>query len=430
MKKCIVIGGGFAGLTSAAYLVNSGCKVELIEASPKLGGRAYSFLHKESGEIIDNGQHLLMGCYIETLKLLKLINALDKIEIQKRLEVKFLKPGFEQHELKTSSAFYPINFAAAVLRYSAISFSERLSILKFFLKLPFLSKHDLEKKSVEELLIRENQSENVRKALWEIVSVGALNTSLKKASAKVFTDVLKEIFLKGNDGSRLVLPKVGLSQMFCEPAKQFIEDHGGKIYLSEKVEKIKVEKGNAVELSTNERKIIEFDYVIFAVPFYSAKKFLPSIGAADFIPQYSSILNVHVWLAQNKFDENFYGLIDSKLHWVFCHGKRINCVISDADYLLLLSDEEIMNMIYTELENYLNIKREEITRYLILKEKRATFIPSREILNNRPDTQTEVKNLFLAGDWVNTGLPSTIESAVKSGRMAADAVASRLEARS
>ncbi|HAB52418.1 MAG TPA: hypothetical protein DCE80_09655, partial [Ignavibacteriales bacterium] len=99
------------------------------------------------------------------------------------------------------------------------------------------------------------------------------------------------------------------------------------------------------------------------------------------------------------------------------------CVISDADYLMSLSDKEIINMIYSELKKYMNITPDDIKDYFIIKEKHATFIPSSEILNNRPDTETEVKNLFLAGDWVNTGLPSTIESAVKSGRVAANLVA-------
>ncbi len=472
MKKCIVIGGGFAGLTASAYLTNAGINVGLIEASPKLGGRAYSFLHKETSTIVDNGQHILLGCYDYTLNFLSLIGAQDKVQFQEKMKVNFLKPNFDLHELKSSSLPYPFNFLSALLKFTAVTFHERLSILRLFLKLPFLAKRDLEKISVNEFLIKENQNENVKKAFWEILCVGALNTGLEKASAKMLADILKIIFLKGSSGSRMVFPKAGLSEMYCESAKQFIEQKGGMVSLSEKVEEIKVEKGRAAEISTNKRTITDFDFVICAVPFFALEKIVMSLESSrhselvseskfrsddtremlkqvqhdislsavqsfnhsiiqpfnhstiqSFTPRYSSILNVHVWLKENKFGNNFYGLIGSKLHWVFSHTTNLNCVISDADYLMNLSDDEIMNLIYSELEKYLRITRQEITNHLILKEKRATFIPSREILYNRPNTETEIINLFLAGDWVNTGLPSTIESAVKSGSVAAQAVA-------
>lgn len=441
MKKCIVIGGGFAGLTAAAYLVKYGYRVELIEASPKLGGRAYSFHHKEANKIVDNGQHIMMGCYSETLKFLELINALERVDIQKQLQVKFLKPGFKLYELNSTTLFYPFNLLLAILKYKAISPSERLLVIRLFFKLPFLSNRDLEKMSVAEFLIFEKQNENVRKALWEIISIGALNTSTNKASAKVFVDILKEIFLKGSKGSKIVLPKVGLSEMFCEPAKKFIEERGGEVFLSERVEEIEAVKDLTSSIITDKRRISDFDFIISTVPHFALERILKSsaikrhLGFASdshstmqlFNPKYSSILNVHIWLSQITFGNNFYAFIDSKLHWVFSQCSHLTCVISDADYLMKLSDNEIMEMIYEELENYLNIKQESITNFLIIKEKRATFIPLREILFNRPGTETGIKNLFLAGDWVNTGLPSTIESAVKSGRMTAEAVAGKNE---
>jgi squalene-associated FAD-dependent desaturase len=435
MKKCVVIGGGFAGLTASAYLVKSGYHVELIEASPKLGGRAYSFFHKETSTIVDNGQHIMMGCYEHTLDFLSLIGSLDKVQVQEKMNVNLLKPGFNPHELKASSLPYPLNFFSAILNFSAVTFRERLSVLRVFLKLPFLAKRDLEKLSVDEFLFKEQQNENVKKALWEILCVGALNTNIKNVSAKVFVDVLKEIFLKGSKGAKIILPKVGLSEMFCEPVKQFIEKKGGKIFLSERVEGINVDMNRAVEVRTNQRNITDFDFVVCAVPFFALERvkglfsnnehhstiqsFPPEAGRQL---RYSSILTAHVWLKENRLGKNFYALVSSKLHWVFNHQSHLTCVISDADYLMNLSDEEIMDMIYSELDKYLNIPKQSVTDYLIIKEKRATFIPSNEILNNRPNTKTDIKNFFLAGDWVNTGLPSTIESAVKSGRMAADKV--------
>lgn len=429
MKKCVVIGGGFAGLTASAYLANAGFIVELIESSPKLGGRAYSLIHDETNTLVDNGQHIMMGCYKETLKFIGLIGAADKIEIQNTLAVNFIKQNFQKFQLKASSSLYPFNLLSAVLNYRAISFTERFSIIKFFIMLPFQSNRDLEKMSVEEFLNTQKQNENIKKAFWEILCVGALNTNLKKASAKVFVDILKEIFLKGNAGSKIILPKVGLSEMYCEPTKQFIEKTQSSIALSEKVEEIKIEMGKAAAVKTNKRTISDFNYVICAIPFYAMERIkilegLNSIHSItrSFNPTYSAILNVHIWLKENPLGNNFYALIDSKLHWVFSHESHLTCVISDADYLMNLSEKEILEIIFLELEKYLKIKNQDVLFHFVIKEKRATFLPSKAILWNRPSTQTEIKNLFLAGDWVDTGLPSTIESAVKSGRMAAELV--------
>lgn len=437
MNKCLVIGGGIAGLTASAYLANKGFSVELIEASPKLGGRAYSFLHKESNTYLDNGQHLMMGCYRETLKFLSLIHATEMIEIQENLSVNFLSEDFQIHSLNSNRFFYPLNLLNVILNYSAVSFSERLSIIRFFFKIPFLAQHDLEKLSVEKLLIREKQNENVRKAFWEIICVGALNTSLHKASAKIFTSVLKEIFLKGKHGSKIILPKASLNEIFCMPAIKFIESNNGRIFLSERANNFIIERNKIIEVVTNRRSIKNLNFVVCTVPAFSLKSILKNSRIIDqlssqcyrhseeffndsFEPEYSSILNVHIWLKKNRYSNKFFALIGSKIHWVFSHNTYITCVTSDANELMKYDNKQIMEIIYSELKRYLRIKKEDVTSYLVIKEKRATFIPSNEALNHRPSTSTSIKNLFLAGDWVNTGLPSTIESAVKSGRMAAE----------
>ena len=198
MKKCIVIGGGFAGLTAAAYLSNSGFQVELLEASPKLGGRAYSFKDNETGSIIDNGQHIMMGCYHDTLKFIRMIGAEKNFLFQKGLEVNFLNSDSELIKLKSFPFPYPFNLLFGLLNFKALSYSDRIRFLRFFLKLPFISLEKLNELTVYDWLIKENQNEKIRKAFWEILSVGALNTNIKKASALTFAIILKEIFLKGS----------------------------------------------------------------------------------------------------------------------------------------------------------------------------------------------------------------------------------------
>ena len=425
-KKVIVIGGGFAGLSAAAYLANKKYKVTLLEASPKLGGRAYSFLDKETNSIIDNGQHILMGCYFETLKFLSLIGAKDNFYFQKQLEVNFVKEGFRVFQLKGFHFVYPINLIVGLLKYVAISLADRLSLLKVFFKLPFLSSDKFSNINIEEWLEKENQSQNVQDAFWKILAVGALNTSIEKASAKIFIDILKQIFLKGNMAATIVLPKYGLSESYCKNAEEYIVKNGGKIILSEPVEKILLNGEKVTELASSKKTYSDFDLVISAIPAFALNRIIDDENKIS-IPdlKHSSILNIHLWLKEVKIPDGFFGLINSPLHWVFNKGTHLNIVISDANELVNKSDEDIIEMVKDEMKKFFLINPALISGYKIIKEKRATFIPSNEIIDKRPAQETQIKNLILAGDWVDTNLPSTIESAVKSGRVAADLIISK-----
>lgn len=424
-KKVIVIGCGFAGLTAAAYLTKNNYKVTLLEASPKLGGRAYSFLDKETNTILDNGQHILMGCYYETLNFLSLIKASENFYFQKRLVVNFVKEEFNVLSLKSFPVFHPFNLLVALLRYKAINFSERMSLIKVFLKLPFYSVKKLSQMNVKKWLEEENQSKNVQDSFWRILAVGSLNTSLEKASAKIFVDILRQIFLTGKKAATIVLPKYGLSESYCKNAEDFIRNNGGEIILSTAANKLVLKSNMVSEIHTSNKMYTDFDFVISTIPAFAISRIIDEkfqINIPEFT--YSSILNIHLWIKDKSFPEGFYGLINSPIHWVFNKGIYLNIVISDADDLVNKSDEELMKVVKSEIKRFFLLDPESISSYKIIKEKRATFIPSNEILDKRPQQQTKIKNLVLAGDWIDTGLPSTIESAVKSGRMAADIILS------
>lgn len=422
-KKVIVIGGGIAGLAAAAYLAKNKFKVTLLEASPKLGGRAYSFLDKDTNTIIDNGQHILMGCYFETLKFLSLIGAKENFYFQKRLEVNFVKEGFQILTLKSVPLFYPLNLIIGLMNFTAINLSDRFNLLKVFLKLPFYSSDKFSEMNVKEWLNFENQSQTVQDSFWKILAIGALNTSIEKASAKIFIDILKQIFLKGNKSASIILPKYALSESYCSSAEKFILENGGEIILSESVEKIIISNEKITDIHSSKNVFLDFDFVISAIPAYALSRIIEDenkINIPDF--KYSSILNIHLWLKENIIPEGFFGLINSPLHWVFNKGTHLNIVISDADELVNKPDEELFNMVKNEMQKFFLLDSKLITKFKIIKEKRATFNPSNDIINKRPAQKTQIKNLVLAGDWVDTGLPSTIESAVKSGRVAANII--------
>jgi len=421
MKHCIVIGGGIAGLTSAAYLAKQSIKVTLLESSPKLGGRAYSFTEQKSNDVVDNGQHILMGCYSDTINFLKLIGAKDNFIYQKSLQINFLTQAGKLVKLKSFTSFYPFNLLFALLNFKAITITERLSLLKFVIKLPFKSHQKLSNKNVRDWLKEEKQSDDTINSLWTIIAVGALNTNINKASAFMFREILMKIFFNGNFASTVILPKYGLSDAYVKNAKEFIESNGGEIKLSSTLKEFLISDNRIVGIKTADEVYKNFDYVISAIPFYAFNNIYPELFLGEKIKfEYSSILNIHIWLKNNPMKERFYGLIDSPVHWVFNKGNHINLVISDADYLTDKPAEEIYKMCVGELIKCTELKESDFSHYKVSKEKRATFVPSNKINYLRPSSNTKIANLFLAGDWTDTGLPSTIESAVISGRVAAE----------
>lgn len=426
MKKCLVIGGGFAGLSSAVYLSKAGFPVEILEASPKAGGRAYSFIDKKSSSVIDNGQHILMGCYYDTLEFFKIIGASGNLSVQKKLEVKFLRGGFKEFHLKAAGSLYPLNLLIGMLVFKALSLQERISLLRFFVKLYFKDPFELTKFTVKEWLESERQSRSTIKSFWEILTFGAMNTSIDKASAQMFAVILKKMFFAGNKAASIVIPEIGLSESYVDNALDYLRQSGGSINFLEQVKKLETNGNKISAVITQNKKINDFDYVISAVPLHSFEKFSPLPGLTDGVKlNYSCIVSIHVWLTENELPGKFYGLIDSPVHWVFNHGDHLTLVISDANRLAEKSSSEIFGIVKSELKKYLLIPEKYMTDYKIIKEKRATFVPSKSVLSGRPGPGTNFSNLYLAGDWTSTGLPATIEGAVISGKTAANLIINR-----
>ncbi|GBD89753.1 15-cis-phytoene desaturase [bacterium BMS3Abin04] len=427
MSKCIVIGGGFAGLSAAAYLANSGVTVHLMEASPKLGGRAYSFLDKTHNELIDNGQHILMGCYKYSLDFLKLIKTEDKLFYQENLELILVNKGGKKHVLKAPNIFYPLNLLIAILQFKPFTMKDKISLITFMIKLLFISRENIKNFTVDEWLKQNRQTEKINDYLWEILAVGALNNSIKNASASIFYDILKTIFYRGNKSTTLIIPKTDLSNVYCAQAEKFICEKGGSVSTKEKAVEFITKAGKIVALKTNKNLFEDFKFIITAIPHFSLKKIINNgiNNVNENMFQYSSILSMHIWLKDNPFKEKFYGLVKSKVHWVFNHNTFITLVISNADRFVKYSSGYLSKLLLEELEDYFQFfNKDLVTGYRIIKEKRATFIPSIYFDKNQSAIISNYKNLILAGDWTNTGLPSTIESAVKSGTKAAEYIIS------
>ncbi len=426
MKKSLVIGGGFAGLSAAVYLSEKNHNVTLLESSPKLGGRAFSLLNPETGSHYDNGQHIMMGCYHETLAFLSLINASHLLEKPDSLSINFVKKRGGIYKLSASSHHYPFNLIKALLNFRALRFRSRIKIIDLFLDLVCCYSCDLKGKTVKEWLLDKRQTDEAIRDFWGIIAIGALNTEIERASAPIFASILKRIFFDGAESSAIILAKSGLSELYVNPSLDYLHVKGAEVKLSERVIKFETVQEKITKVITNRSAYENFDYVISAVPSFSLKRILESSSIENVrIPdlEYSSILNVHLWLSENPFSESFYGFLDGEIHWLFNHGSHISLTISGAGRYNDMPEEKILEIIYSDLEIFFTIfKPSLVTEFKIIKEKRATFIPDMKSIESRSNIKSEIKNLILAGDWTDTELPSTIESAVLSGRIAADSV--------
>lgn len=424
MKKCLIIGGGLAGLSAAVHLINKSYNVTLLEASPKLGGRTYSFYNGKHNQYVDNGQHIMMGCYSHTLELLKIIDALDEIEIQKKLKIPVVDKTGKNYYLASQSDLYPVNLISAILNYKALSLKERISVLRFYITEVFFGAEKSENNAVAEWLSKNGQSGNAISSFWEMLSVGTLNSKVDISSAKLFREVLRRVFFTGNNSIKIILPKNSLSETFSMRAEKYILKHGGKINLSERGEEITIADGKIIEVKSGKEIYRQFDFIVSAVPVESFKKLLFHPQKPEFVlPEmdYSPIISIHIWLNHNPFKERFYNLSGSKLDWLFNNGSHITLLKSAADELARLDNETVMEICHFEIKKYFPFfNRADIADSIVIKEKQATFIPSIESGITRKKIYNPVANLFLAGDWVDTKLPATIEGAIKSGRMAAD----------
>lgn len=426
-KTCAVIGGGLAGLSAAAALAEQNSAVTLFEASPKTGGRVYSFSCPGFQEPLDNGQHILMGCYTDTLRFLNVISPTDRLIKQRAMAIDFILPDGTQSTLKATRGPHPINLLIGMLRYNAIDWGTKYRLLQFMTKL-FLARQPLSRESetIAEWLQRLRQTAKARESLWDIISIGTMNAEPELASARLFESILKQMFFRDAFSATLIVPGTDLSQTFCLPAESYITAHGGKIRHGERVTAIENTPEQQVKLRVGEHSWQTFDSAIFAAPLHAVQKIA---GIEKFITlpscefQYSAIITFHFRLHNNPLQKQFYGIIGSPLQWLFNHGEHITTVTSAANDLVEKTEEELFTLFSGELRKYFAIQPGDIFARKMIKEKRATFIPSPQCCHSREQVSENSPLVSFAGDWTNTGLPATIEGAIRSGRRAAERIA-------
>ncbi|HJQ26703.1 MAG TPA: hydroxysqualene dehydroxylase HpnE [Blastocatellia bacterium] len=438
-KRTLIIGGGFAGLAAGVALSERGARVTLLERRGHLGGRAYSFIDQQTGDVVDNGQHLFMGCYKETIAFLKKIGCLDRLTFQERPRVDFLdrEQGYTTFECPRLPA--PLHAVAGLLRMRGLSLGDKLGVARVGRAMQQNGKRRDTQLTVKEWLAGLGQSERIRARFWYPMAIATLNEDPQVASARMLKVVLKEAFGGGRAATSIGIARVGLSELYTEGATRFIEAHGGHVRTAATVERLVIENKRvvAVELKGGER--FEADALISAVPHAAFLRMLPDEWrAGEFATlarlRAAPIVSINLWFDRSVFDRQFAGLIGTRSQWLFNKNlivkpteasNQLAVIISAAHDFVDWTKEQLVEMALSELHELLPASREaQLLHSRIVKEREATLSHTVESDSLRPGPRTSIDNLILAGGWTATGLPDTIESAVLSGHTAAEIAAS------
>jgi squalene-associated FAD-dependent desaturase len=440
----VVVGAGFAGLSAAVRLAGAGARVLVLESRARLGGRATAFRDRETGELVDNGQHVLLGCYRETLAFLHEIGAGDFVRSEASLSVTMIDPAGVESRLRCPPLPPPLHLLGGLLTWSALSWRDRLAMLRLAGPIRSAAAAVAAGRSIElasgetvdRWLERHGQTRRLRDMLWEPLAVAALNQPSDVASAAPFVRVLAEMFGGDRSAAAIVLPTRPLHLMYAEPARLWIEERGGSVRTGAPA-RITVANGQIVSVEAG-GEAFRSDAVVCAAPWFALADLfsgdtapLASTLAAARETKPSPIVTVNLWFDRIVMRESFVGLPGRTLQWVFDKrmvfgesASHLSLVSSGADAVLRWSNDELIAAALAELQGALpQVREARLLRATVIREPRATFsiAPGQP---KRPSTQTGIERLFLAGDWIDTGLPATIEGAVRSGRAAAAAVLS------
>lgn len=432
----VIVGGGFAGLSAAARLASIGARVLVLEARSRLGGRATAFLDRETGELVDNGQHVLLGCYRETFAFLRLIGAANNTVAQAELALTSIDRDGRVSRLRCPSLPSPLHLVAGVFTWSALGWRDKLSVLKMAgpLRRAQPTRTEITDETVEQWLVRNGQTPRLREMLWDPLALAALNQPASVAAAGSFARVLAEMFGPDPSAAAIVLPTKPLHVMYAEPARTFVESKGGSVRTGVTA-RIRLEN-QSVACVDAAGESITAPAVICAAPWFA----WASIFEGDVAPiattldaarrtTASPMVTVNLWFDRVVMDEPFVGLPGRLMQWVFdkravfgASASHLSLVSSGAADVVAWTNQKLIDTALSELRGALpRVCQAAVTRATVIREPRATFslAPGQPA---RPSTHTAVRGLFLAGDWVDTGLPATIESAVRSGHLAAEAV--------
>jgi squalene-associated FAD-dependent desaturase len=439
-----VIGGGLAGLSAGVALAEAGWRVRLFEQKPFLGGRATSYV-LPNGEHVDNCQHVTLGCCTNLDDFYRRVGASDKIEYFDRLL--FEDPQGRTGEMQAGKLPAPFHMLGAFAKFAPLTLADKWSIARAMLDILRSEGHtsDLDEAggiSMLEWLTRRKQTSGAIERFWRVVLVSALDEELDRTDARYGVDVFWKAFVSNRTGYRMGIPTVPLADLYAG-CKAEIEKRGGEVTLRSPVRAIHIANGAMENVEFDAGRTESADAYVFALPHEGLDALLPEEARLK-EPAFanlaklktSPITGVHFWFDREVMQEPFLTLIDTRTQWIFnktlLYGPKsggqakeqyLQLVISASYDLLAKSRQEIVDLCLKEVRQVLPAAREaNLVKSTVIKETEATFSPEPGVDRLRPIQQTRIELMFLAGDWTKTGWPATMEGAVRSGYLAAEAV--------
>ena len=409
-----VIGAGLAGLSAALALASKGTRVALYEAAGQAGGRCRSYHEPALDMEIDNGNHLVLSGNRATMRYADMLGTRGELVGPAKAEFEFfdLTTG-ERWRLRPNPGRLPRWIFNPKRRVPGTRGLDYLSLAKLL----FAKKN---------ATIGDTMpcSGLLYDRLWRPILLAALNTDPKEASAALAAAVIRESLALGGNASRPLIAKNGLSHAFIDPALAKLETLGGTVSFGRRLRAIRIDAGRAAALDFGEGPIAlgTGDRVVLATPASVAAGLLPDLIAPT---EHRSIINGHFRAEAPPGTPAMLGMINSTVEWVFVFPGRISITVSGADHLLDVPREELAETFWREIKAATGLDGNP-PRWQVIKEKRATFAATPSENAKRPKAATAWKNLVLAGDYTATGLPATIEGAIRSGFQAADLTQSAL----
>ncbi len=406
-----VIGAGLAGLSTAVNLVSAGLNVSLHEGAGHAGGRCRSYHDQALGRTIDNGNHLLLSGNRAALDYLKNIGAENSLAGPEKSEFNFL-------DLKTAERWTVALDAGFFLR-AVFSKARRVPGSG---PLEYLKALRLIRAGGDTTVAQCFGPEGALfRRFWDPIAVAILNTAAEEGAASLMRPVIRETLGRGEAACRPLVARAGLSESFVSPALGLLGDRGAEVVLNHRLRDFQVNDGRVTALNFGDDTVPlnEEDRVVLAVPPLAAAGLIPGLDVPD---QSRAIVNGHFRLDREIEEFSFLGLIGGTAQWLFVRGDIVSVTVSAADGLAEEDAEKIAGRLWTEVSVALGLGDVPLPAHRIVKEKRATFAQTPEQVKRRPGAGTAWKNLFLAGDWTDTGLPATIEGAVRSGKTASENV--------
>ncbi|HEY7546611.1 MAG TPA: hydroxysqualene dehydroxylase HpnE, partial [Blastocatellia bacterium] len=352
-RRVAIIGGGFSGLAAGVALAERGCQVSLLERRNHLGGRAYSFLDAKTGCAVDNGQHLFMGCYRETISFLEKIGSSDKLKFQDRLRVEFLEKN-DSITLDCPPLPPPFHLLAGLLRMRGLSLRDKFRTLNAGRALR--SMNDIKDCTVSEWLTGLNQSSRINEVFWHPLAIATLNESPDAASARMLVAVLKRAFTGSRFDSSLGMSSVGLSDLYTHSARRFIESRKGEVRTNATVQELVIENKEVKSATLKDGQNVEADYFISAVP---PGAFIEMLSEEIYRNEFSQlarldsspIISINLWFDRPVIECRFAGIVGARIQWLFNKdliikesksSNHLALIISAAHRFIDLSKEELV----------------------------------------------------------------------------------------